>query len=78
MKTTIKLTFSGISSFDGSDQQQTIDSWRLLVRIFGAKIRSELKSVDPTELNRHYLNYIVHNVYSIQVFVATVSITVKC
>jgi hypothetical protein len=58
----------GLASSDGSSDVQKLESWKLLIRLFRAKIRSEAnQAVDPaTQLfqARHYLSYIVNNVYS--------------
>ena len=62
---------SGISSIEWSTDQETLDLWRLLVRLFEAKLVAELpgsgSASDTTEANRHYLNFVVRNVFSIQV-----------
>lgn len=64
------LFYSGISSIEWSTDQETLDLWRLLVRLFEAKVvadRTGSDAASETEANRHYLNFVVRNVFSIQV-----------
>jgi hypothetical protein len=66
-KIKIELTL-GVASSDGLSDVQKLESWKLLIRLFRAKVKSEAQPVvDPvTQLfhARHYLSYIVNNVYS--------------